>query len=166
MSTVAGIDFDSEAIYIAEVDEDTGAFVAIYRRELYATNGAPDTSFERARRARDAMPARALWHDAGIVAVGIEDPFSRHAPAIKAEARVQGAILACLPAELPVYPLQPHTRDGWKGRTVGKANASKEAIAEWALANGAPPGLRQDFYDAFCIGRATRELLIAKAAAA
>lgn len=159
MSQIAGIDYDSEGVYIVLIDEDTGGMMSLARRRLFSANGRPETSFERARTLFRQMPARQGWGDAGVVAIGIEDPYSRFPEAIKAEARVQGAILSLLPDDLEILPLKPHTRDGWKALTVGKANASKEQVAAWARAQSAPPAVRQDFYDAFAIARATREIL-------
>ncbi len=39
----------------------------------------------------------------------------------------------------------------WKKETIGKGNATKEQIKAWALAHGVEDGLKQDFYDAYCI---------------
>lgn len=39
----------------------------------------------------------------------------------------------------------------WKKEVVGKGSATKEMIAEWAVANGAGEEWEQDFYDAYAI---------------
>lgn len=158
MSAIAGIDYDSNGVFIVEVDEDDGAFVAAWKVHLYVSNGHPDTSFQRARSLAGQMPAKARWKDSGVVVIGIEDPYSRFPEAIKAEARVQGAILASLPETAKVWPLKPHTSTGWKAIVGLKASATKPDVAAWARAHGAPPAIRQDFYDAFCIARAAREV--------
>lgn len=153
MSHFAGIDYDSGAIHIATVDEDTVVMAESAKIDLTFRD---DDSFDRARRVRDLMPPRTSWRDAGVLAIGIELPFSRQRNSIVALSRVQGAILACLPRDILVLPLSPNSRDhGWKHLTVGKTNATKPEIKTWAIANGAPTRLEQDFYDAYCIARAT-----------
>lgn len=158
MSSIAGIDYDSNGVFVVEVDEDDGGFIAAWKVHLYVSNGQPDTSFQRARSLADQMPPKARWKDSGVVAIGIEDPYSRFPEAIKAEARIQGAILASLPETAKVWPLKPHTATGWKAIVGLKTSATKPEIAAWARANGAPPAIRQDFYDAFGIARAAREI--------
>ena len=118
----------------------------------------PGDAVARARRLRDLMPSRGSWLDAGVVAIGVESTFSRDFRATAALARVQGAILACLPRDVPIHLLTANGKrtPGWKIQTVGTTNASKLEVRGWALDHGAPDGLPQDFYDAFCIARATR----------
>lgn len=152
MSLVAGIDYDSNAVYTVAIAEDDGAFAMANKVDLAC---GPGDAFDRARRARDLLPARTRWEDAGVVALGIEETFSHAFKAAVALARVEGAILACLPRDLVVLPLAAAHHGGWKELTVGKTNASKAEVIEWALANGAPPRLEHDFYDAFAIARAT-----------
>ena len=42
----------------------------------------------------------------------------------------------------------------WKKGLIGRGNADKPLIKEWAIANlGLPDNLRQDYYDASCIRR-------------
>lgn len=159
MSYFAGIDYDSNGVYVVLVDEDDGAFYRWAHFRLEVVRG--EDSFDRARRLRDLMPARAAWRDTGVLAVGVESTFSRAFKATAALARIQGAILACLPAELVVLPMPAGARSenyGWKALTVGRTNASKDEVKQWALANGLPAGFRQDLVDAFAIARATREL--------
>ena len=155
MSLCAGFDFDSENVWLALIAEDDGAFVETCRFEL----GGGD-AFDRARRVRERMPARDRWADDGIVCAGVEMPFMRQRNSVAALMRVQGAILACLPAELLVIPLTPHERApaGWKALIGLPTNASKAAIAVEAVKRGAPVGLRQDLYDAVGIAHAARAL--------
>lgn len=158
MSSVAAIDYDSEAIYAVLIDEDTGDWLGASR---YLLTVGPGDSFERARRIRSLMPAAGAWRDSGVVAIGLELIRSRERNQVAAAARVEGALLACLPRDLPIVRLSVNGREkpGWKLLTVGKTNASKAEIRAWAIAAGAPAGLEQDFYDAFAIARATRETL-------
>lgn len=154
MSAIAGIDYDSEAVYIVGIDETTGDWLGWSSVDLAC---GPGDSFERARRVRDLLPARGAWADAGVIAIGIEATLSRQRASVAALSRVQGALLACLPRDVRVVPLTVNRRTvGWKALTVGKTNASKAQVKAWALEQGAPVGLVQDFYDAFCIAQATR----------
>lgn len=155
MAFVAGLDFDSENVWLALIDEDTAAVMSISRHVL-----AGQDSFDRARKVRDALPHRWRWLDDGVVAVGVEEPYSPHRPSLRALLRVQGAILSCLPAELLVASLTPNGRApaGWKALIGLPTNASKPMIAARVVELGAEAGLRQDFYDAIGIAHATRNL--------
>lgn len=163
MSTFAGIDYDSEAVFLVLVDETTGGWRG---HATYDLTIGPGDSFERARRLSTLFPARGSWDDAGVVALGLEDLRSRQRSQIAAASRIEGALLALLPRELELVRLSVNRLlVGWKALTVGKTNASKDEIRAWAIANGAPAGLVQDVYDAFAIARATRETLQARARA-
>lgn len=150
--TFAGIDYDANAVYIVLVDEEDGAYVSRSKADLAC---GPGDAFQRARRVRDLLPARGRWLDYGVVAVAIELPFSRFPGSLVSLMRVQGAILACLPRDLDLVEIRPQT---WKKHTVGKSNADKPAVKAWALEQGAPARLELDFYDAYAIARACREL--------
>ena len=162
--SVAGIDYSSNAIHLVTVDEDTGAPTLWTKRDLAA---GPGDSFERCRRVRRLMPTRSAWENEGVIALAIEDTFSRDFRAATALGRVQGAILQCLPPDLLVVPLPANYKapHGWKALTVGKTNATKTAVRRWAEENGLPAGLEQDFCDAFCLARAMLKLLEMRAAA-
>jgi hypothetical protein len=157
VSAVAGIDFDSNGVFVALVDEDDGGWLGHQQIDLAC---GPGDSFQRSRRVRDLMPSRGSWDAAGVVAVGIESTFSRDFRAATALARVQGAIVSCLPRTVPLYLLTAHgrKRPGWKLLTVGQTNASKAHVKQWAINRGAPAGLVQDTYDAFAIAIAARHL--------
>jgi hypothetical protein len=163
VSSIVGIDYDSDAIDVVLIDEDEGSWLGWKRYDLAC---GPGDSLERARRVRSLLPARQAWADAGVVAIGLESTFSNHYNAAVSLARVQGAILASLPRELPLqtFPAN-HRAGGWKIATVGKPAASKIDVARWAIDEGAPGGLVQDAYDAFCIARAMREHLKTEARA-
>lgn len=156
MSLIVGFDYDStEGVYGAAIDEDEGFWVGSFRADIGWVKG---DSFARTRELRGRMPSRGSWKDAGVVAFGLEDLRSKQRSSVAALARVEGALLACLPVEIPIVHLSVNRRDvGWKAMTAGKTTASKDEIRAWAEANGAPAGLVQDYLDAYCIARATRE---------
>lgn len=154
MSFIAGIDYDSSAIHVVLIDENTGIYC---HRTVFALD-RDGQAFDRARQVRDALPYRQEWLDEGIVAVGIEEPFTRQLNSLVALIRVQGAILSCLPRELLVEPLRPQR---WKllALGAGNGNAGKGAVANFAVAHGMPADLDQDFFDAFAIARAVHAVL-------
>lgn len=157
MSSIAGIDYDSEAVFLVAIDEDSGGWLGA---RAYDLTVGPGDSFNRIRRLRDLMPDRTAEAWDGVVALGVEDLRSRQRSQIAAASRVEGALLACLPRDLEIVRLSVNRREvGWKAMTVGKTNASKDEIKAWAHANGAPEGLLQDYYDAFAIATATRGTL-------
>lgn len=161
MSSIAGIDFDSHGVFVALIDEDSGAWQGKMQADL---DCGPGDALARARRVRDLMPARDGWADAGVTAIGLESTFSRDFRAATALCRIQGAIIACLPRDVPLFLLTAGGRrtPGWKLLTVGAADSlttsSKEQVKHWSVDRGAPTGLPQDLYDAFAIARATRRL--------
>lgn len=158
MSAIAGIDYDSDAVYLAVIDEDDGRLLGIH---AYQLDAGPGDSFDRVRRLSTLFPARGAWDE--IVALGLEDLRSRQRSQIAAASRVEGALLALLPRELEIVRLSVNRRlVGWKALTVGKTNASKDEIRAWAIEQGASAGLLQDYYDAFAIARATRSTLAAR----
>jgi hypothetical protein len=157
MSAIAGIDYSSVAVHVVAIDEDSGLYAGHLVADLEC---GPGDAFERARRVRYLLPPAGYWRD-NYAAIGIEETFSNRVGTAVTLARVQGAILAVLPREMLVLPLPANYKapHGWKALTVGKTNASKDEVRAWALAQGMPPGLAQDFYDAYCIAHATRKLL-------
>lgn len=158
MSLIVGFDYDSTSgVFGVAIDEDTAAWVGTFRADIGWVKG---DSFARTRALRDRMPDRGSWRDNGVVAFGVEDLRSKQRSSVAALARVEGALLACLPLDIRIVHLSVNRLDvGWKAMTVGKTNASKDEIRAWALRQGAPTGLVQDLYDAFAIARATRETL-------
>lgn len=153
MSVFAGIDLNSNVVDIVLLDEDTGDARWIRRRIDDGPSG--DDAFTRCRRLRDALPARTSWKDTGVLAIGIELPMSRSFSSVRAQGRVQGALLACLPVDIPVYELVPAS---WKKLALGNGRASKEDGATWCRQHvrWAPAGQRlpQDAIDAACIAKA------------
>ena len=147
---IAGIDYSTHAVDVVLLDEDTDA-ATWHRYEL----GGQD-AFERARMVREAVrDSWAYWDD--VLAIGIEDPRGYNAGALY---RIQGALLAAIPATTLVHPLPPSV---WR-KTVGlPGNASKRDVAEFVM-DAVPPEMDapwpQDACDAYCIALATRTLLV------
>jgi hypothetical protein len=154
--TYAGIDYSTRAVDIVLLEEDSDR-AKWHRFELDFLPGTD--AFDRARLVATVMPRGVFWDE--VVAVGIEDPRGYNAGALY---RVQGAVLACLPAGLLVQPWVP---SAWR-RAVGlPGNASKEAVAmhAWRRVCAAYGGIRnvgtgtQDACDAYCIALATRSVV-------
>lgn len=160
----AGIDFSTNAIDVVRLNEDDDQ--AIWDRIRLAEPPQVD-AFGRARRVRDLMPARGAWADHGVVMFAIEKPMTRSFTSCATLMRIQGAVLACLPADIPVLELPPVE---WKRETVGKAMADKSEVWRWSWDQldgaGAPafvPGAGavpwpQDAMDAYAIARAARAI--------
>lgn len=154
--SVAGIDFSSRAVDVVLLDEDTDA--AEWFRFPLEGAGA----FDRARDVHRAMYGTSvLWDE--VLACGIEDPRGYGAGSLY---RVQGAILACLPAYLLVHPLIPSQ---WRKACGLPGNAPKGVVAAFVderdTGNMTPDIYwPQDACDAYCIALATRSLIQVKAA--
>lgn len=159
MSYILGVDYSTFDIDVVLIDEADAEPPRWHRYELRGHD-----AFERARDVRRSLVEGwcrdGAWpHHA--LAIGIEDPAGHHA--VRALARVQGAILARLPRDVLVVPLAPAQ---WR-KTVGlPGNATKQQVADWALTDahslGADWTLRdngQDCLDAYCIAVATRLLI-------
>lgn len=160
MSLVAGIDFSSLAIDVVLVDLDDRE-PPLWER--FALTGAD--AFERTRNVRAVMPTSSFYDD--ILAIGIEHPAGKFGTGPMM--RVQGAVLACLPAGVLVQPWPP---SAWR-KAVGLAgNASKWDVSAFVMLNSFTDGwktderaLEQDACDAYCIALATRSAIETEAAA-
>lgn len=157
--TVAGIDFSTRAIDVVLIDEDTHA--AEWHRfdvtEDALTGDICGDAFERARRVRHTLPKTSWWEDEGVIAIGLEQPRGNHG--ITPLFRMQGAILACLPTRILVTPWNPSS---WRLEVGLKGNALKADVnlhALTLLGDQHVAGWPQDAYDAFCIARATRNVI-------
>lgn len=155
--TTAGIDFDTHAVHIVFLLEDGEA---IYKR--YDLDG--HDAFERTRAVRGAMPTTGIWEDMGVVACAIEEPQGAQKATVAKLKAIQGAVLACLPADLLVEPMVPAR---WRTAVGLPGNCAKEDVAafvryEWA--NGYPAGRSarydwpQDALDAWCLALAVSKL--------
>lgn len=147
---IAGIDFSTHAVDVVLLDEDTD------RAEWHRFELAGADAFERARNVRAAMPGSSFWDD--VLAVGIEQPRGNHG--VVHMARIQGAVLTCLPRSLLVQPLNPSS---WRKQVGLPGNASKDDVARRAQAglylSGHDEVWPQDALDAWCIALATRSLI-------
>lgn len=158
---VAGIDYSTRFVDIVTVSyEGTGA--PVWHRYPLTGNDA----FDRARSVGETVPGRHgyLWDD--ILAVGIEHPGGNHGTG--ALLRVQGAILARIPATMLVHPLPPGK---WRKLVGLPGNASKRDVAFSVRFDHPDFPLyervtwTQDACDAYCIALATRSLIDTKQAA-
>jgi len=159
---IAGIDLSTHAIDVVTVPLE-GVGAPVWHR--FPLEGP--TSFDRARRVRDAMPARTseLWDD--VLAIGIEDPRGMAAGHAY---RVQGGVLACLPPSVLVQPWIPSQ---WRKAAGMSGAASKMTVAQHARAvDYRASGVKwrlmdwpQDACDAYCVALATRAAITIEAAA-
>jgi hypothetical protein len=164
--TFAGIDYSSEAIDVVRLELDSDE--ARWDRILLDTTGRLN-ALDRARLVRDRMPARSAWADDGVVTIALEDP---RGPTFKGSiplARMQGAILTCLPHPGWKPPVLPLTTQEWKMACGLGGNCKKELVREWVLRRWSltnlPDRYTQDALDAYAIAWAARSLC-EKAAAA
>lgn len=160
---VAGCDFSSRYVDIVTVPYDGPGAPVWHRFPLVGTD-----AFDRARSVADSVPGRSsiLWDD--VLAVGIEHPAGKFG--VGPLLRIQGAVLARIPARMLVEPLPPAK---WR-KLVGLAgNASKEDVrahgVEHCFVHG-PGGFGyvewpQDAHDALCVALATLTLIDRKQAA-
>ena len=148
----AGIDYDSFGIHVVLLpDEGPPRYLP------FVMHG--HDAFERTRAVRDVMPSRGWWEDEGVIAIGIEEPMGQNTRPVN---RVQGAVLACLPASVLVQPFRPGE---WRYAVKLPGNASKDIVAEFvaeqffgeigaALIGDWP----QDACDAYCLALAVQKL--------
>jgi hypothetical protein len=147
----AGIDYSTHAIDLVLVDEDGLRPPWWHRFELHG----PD-AWERTRTVARTLPGRTsqLWDE--VLAFGLEEPRGQNSGVLY---RVQGAVLAALPPHVLVYPMVPSE---WRKAVGLPGNASKDAIAYFAVNDGPPDEFRdwpQDACDAYCIALATHKLI-------
>lgn len=163
MMTIAGIDIDSNGVHIVRLNLDDNH--ATYNR--IRVDNAKGDYHQRARRLRDLMPARAAWNDHGVVQFAIEQPMTApgHGGLQSAvpQAVMRGALLACLPTDIPIVFMPPHEWKRWSlgGGERGKGNALKPEVRAWVDQHwpNPPDHLTQDGADAYAIAWAARRLL-------
>lgn len=144
---IAGVDFSTRTVDVVLLSLN-GDEAMYLRRHIEA-----ETALRAARNVRDAMPERKAWAD--VLLVGIERPFG-HPASVSALLRVQGAVLACIPPDIPVHEMAPTS---WKKSFTGRGHASKADVRARARPFFAPDALiRQDTADACGIAYAAREL--------
>lgn len=157
---IAGVDFDTHAIHVVVLDEDTGS--AVYHR--FAIDVGPGDYHERARRVPLCLPVRGAWKDNGVRLVAVEKPASSHFRAAVALGVIRGALLASLPREdqVPLVMIPVHDWKKWSvgGGFPGMGNCDKPQVALWAKSKWSdrPPDAGQDAFDAYAIAWAARAL--------
>lgn len=161
MSAIAGIDFSSHFVDVILLNENTDA--AQWHR--YPLTHLPGwDAFDRARTIRANMPSRSWWENAGVIAIGIEDPRGYGAGHLY---RIQGGILQCLPPDVLVQPWIPSQ---WRKANHLPGNATKQAVQIHSLrlvgTSRATDAWSPDAHDAHLIARATRSALERTAEAA
>jgi Holliday junction resolvasome RuvABC endonuclease subunit len=157
--SVAGIDFSSHAVDVVLLDEDSD------RATWHRVPLVGPSAFDRARMVRLLMLSQlgsAFWDD--VLAVGIEQPRGNHG--VVHMARIQGAVLSCIPTDKLVHPLNPSE---WRKAVGLSGNATKERV-QLHVAQARPTGWVHtpwpfDACDAYCIALATRLLIETKTAA-
>ena len=143
------MDLSSFAVDMVFVDLDDGG-IEWKRFVLEGTD-----AWERTRNVRASLPppTNNVWDE--VIAIGIEQPAGHHG--VLPLVRVQGAILACLPAQTLVHPYTPAR---WRVLAGLRGHALKDEVKErsYELAPGAiaklGDRLPQDFHDAHLIARA------------
>ena len=146
---VVGIDYDTHGIDVVVVDVDGGA---THRRfDLPGTGDA----FARMCEVANVLPARRSAYWDNTRAFGIEEPMSRGPrsisliPKLKA---MQGAIVACLPPNVPIMAFTP---TAWRNAVTLPASATKDAVRAFVMSDArASDAWPQDACDAFCIALA------------
>jgi len=147
---IAGIDVSSFNIDLVLLHDDTDH--ATWHR--IPLQGA--TPFDRARSLRLRIPSRSWLEDHGIWLAGIEDPHSRASHTAKALGLATGALVALLPAQLPILSMPPAE---WKRSFTGTGSADKHTVRSHAISRGfAPIGATADAYDAYGIAWAARAI--------
>lgn len=164
--TVVGVDFDTRALHLVFLDDDTNA--ARYVPVPFVEHKPPfelgDARNVRPR-LQEAIARQADGWD-GVYLLGIEKPFASRPDNAWKYGLVVGAVLACVPRRVCVLELPPGE---WRQLCGLKANASKDDVRFWAYGELWPigplarqqreiDGWPQDAFDAYCLARAARAL--------
>lgn len=163
MEWVCGIDVSSLAIDLCWIPANPEEEAPPYWVRLDL--GKKGDAFDRARRVKIAYDSRVtgpqepwpfIW---GLtLVIGIEQPFGKGLLSTAAGYRVQGAMLAMLPPDTLMFPMNPNT---WKAKAGIGGTANKEKIREWfeTVQNifEVEPGARtEDELDSLGVALATR----------
>lgn len=154
---VVGIDYSTKDCHVVQLDAD--GRVALTQVIKFKGARSPDRLLTVRRELLDDEVYASILYpvlDADSpVAIGIEDPRATN-PKLRSMiaklARVQGAIVQTFPVGADVHWLNAKE---WRVGIGLSGSASKEAVATWAIVEGMPEGIAQDFYDAFAIARTT-----------
>ena len=116
---VVGIDLSSHAIDLVAISENANL------AEWTRVNLNGHDAWQRTRTVRQTMPPATFWDDVYLAA--IERPFgaSRRGQAVLM--RVEGAILASIPAQVEVWEVQPQT---WKA-ALGYTGRGKPGLLDF-----------------------------------
>lgn len=154
---VAGIDYSTKDCHVVVVD-DSGAPVVSASLKFKGKLSTDRLLTVRRTILDDLAFAEILFPVAAcdeLRAIGIEDPRATN-PKLRSMiaklARVQGAIVQTFREGADVHWLNAKQ---WRTGVGLAGNASKEAVAAWAVEHGMPEDLAQDYYDAFVIARTT-----------
>lgn len=148
---IAGLDYSTHALDIVLIDFDTAKPLRPFTYQLEGQD-----AFDRARNTSHHAWKGAAWD--GVLAVGIEEPAGHQRHQLT---RIQGAILAHIPARMLVKPWYPSE---WRKAVGLPGNATKAAVLERANELGLQTD-RQDTADAYCIALATLKAITHQKAA-
>lgn len=126
---VVGIDLSSRAIDLVRVDENAD------EAEWRSINLTGEDAWARTLDLRGNMPSSFWWSDVYLCA--IEKPFGPSRRAQSVLMRVQGAILASIPAHVELWEVDPAT---WKAH-LGLKQADKPSWSAFA------PSLFDEYWD-------------------
>lgn len=160
MTFVAGCDYSTFTADVVLLPWDGEAADARWWRIPLRDSSLPDNlqAFHAAVSVRAVLVPALPWEQ--IDAIYLEAPLvvgQRIDTTIKL-ARIQGALLACIPSSVTVGEVPVGT---WKKEVGLSGQASKQAVRDWAIEHGfvavRPDEEVQDAYDAFAIAWAMRE---------
>lgn len=149
--TIAGIDYSTMAIDLVLIDVDGVERARLFHWELCGAD-----ALTRTRAVPLVVPGRRSVFWDTVRAVAIEEPMGRgptSLPIIAKLKAIQGAVLACIPAEMEVTALKPTE---WRAAVGLAGNATKHDVHVWSVLaqRGMPSPWPQDGHDAYCIARA------------
>lgn len=157
---IAGIDYDTRYVHIVLIPDE--GWQPEYHRVHLASTG--DYGVSSARSIRLTFPGRTWWEERRVWLAGLELTYSHDARTAGALGRIQGAILATLPADIPVIPTPPNE---WLRVFTGRAKlparkAERKQLAreqtEALAGENTVSGWHQDGYDAYGIACAVRAM--------
>lgn len=168
MSAYVGVDLSTRFVDLVKLDEESD------RAEWVRVPLVGENAIDRARSYRDQMrdafisqyglmsaPGWHWWDD--VILCALEDPAGRGDT--RKIARVQGVVIASIPARVHVWTMAPSE---WRKACGLPGNCSKLEVAEWAgrkrleaewaTSRTIPPSWNSDACDAYCIAYAARAI--------
>ncbi len=129
MSSYVGVDLSTHFVDLVKLDEESD------RAEWVRVPLVGENAIDRARSYRNRTidreewitprPSRDWWDD--VILCALEDPAGRGDT--RKIARVQGVVIATIPARVQVWTLQPAE---WRKACGLPGNCSKEQVKEWS----------------------------------